>query len=98
MGTAEIQGELWGAAANDWAELQDPMSRPLWQAMLNSARVGAGTRLLDAGCGAGGACVLAAARGALVSGFDASEALLAIAQGRVPAGDFRRGDLESLPY
>jgi SAM-dependent methyltransferase len=98
MGTAEIQGELWGAAARDWAELQDPMSRPLWEAMLEAARVGAGTRFLDAGCGAGGACALAAARGAQVSGFDASEPLLAIARERVPGGDFRRGDLESLPY
>src|SRR6478672_5305941 len=98
MGTAEIQGELWGAAARDWAELQDPMSRPLWEGMLEAARVVGRTRLLDAGCGAGGACALAAARGAQVSGFDASEPLLAVARERVPGGDFRRGDLETLPY
>jgi SAM-dependent methyltransferase len=98
MGSAAIQGELWGAAARDWAELQEPMGRPLWEAMLDAAHVGAGTRLLDAGCGAGGASVLAAARRARVSGFDASEPLLALARERVPAGDFRQGDLEALPY
>lgn len=98
MGSAGIQGALWGAEARDWAELQEPMSRPLWEAMLDAANLRAGTRLLDAGCGAGGACALAAARGARVSGFDASEALLAIARQRVPAGDFRSGDLEALPY
>lgn len=98
MGTAAIQGELWGAAARDWAELQEPMCRPLWEAMLDALDVRAGTRLLDAGCGGGGASILAAARGARVSGFDASEALLAIARERVPAGNFRSGDLEALPY
>jgi SAM-dependent methyltransferase len=98
MGTARIQGELWGAAARDWAEHQEPMCRPLWEAMLNAATVSVGTRLLDAGCGGGGACVVAAGRGAQVSGFDAAEPLLAIARERVPAGDFRSGDLETLPY
>jgi SAM-dependent methyltransferase len=98
MGSAAVQGDLWGAAARDWAELQDPMSTPLWEAMLAAAGVGPGTKFLDAGCGAGGASALAAERGARVSGFDASEALLAIARERVPEGDFRSGDLEALPY
>jgi SAM-dependent methyltransferase len=66
--------------------------------MLDDAAIGSGTHLLDAGCGAGGASLLAAQRGALVNGLDASEALLAIARMRVPDGDFRVGDLEMLPY
>jgi SAM-dependent methyltransferase len=66
--------------------------------MLDIASVGPGTRLLDAGCGAGGASLLAAQRGALVNGLDASEAMLAVARMRVPDGDFRVGDLEILPY
>jgi SAM-dependent methyltransferase len=66
--------------------------------MLDAADVGRGTLLLDAGCGAGGASLLAVRRGALVNGLDAAEALLAIARQRVPDGDFRAGDLEVLPY
>jgi SAM-dependent methyltransferase len=66
--------------------------------MLDAAAVGPGTRLLDAGCGAGGASVLAAGRGAQVNGLDAAEALLAIARTRVPDGDFHLGDVEALPY
>jgi SAM-dependent methyltransferase len=66
--------------------------------MLDAAAVGPGTRVLDAGCGAGGASVLAAGRGAHVNGLDAAEALLAIARARVPDADFRAGDLETLPY
>jgi SAM-dependent methyltransferase len=97
-GSALVQGHLWSRAAQDWAELQEPTALPLWQAMLAAAAVGPGTRVLDAGCGAGGASVLAARRGAHVNGLDAAEALLAIARGRVPDGDFSRGDLEALPY
>jgi len=97
-GSATLQGRLWGGAAHTWAELQEPGSVPLWQAMLDHAGVGPSTRLLDAGCGAGGASLLAAQRGALVNGVDASEALLTIARVRMPDGDFRVGDLEILPY
>ena len=63
MGTAETQGDLWGQAARDWASIQEPMHRPLWEAMLDEARVGSGTHVLDAGCGGGGASVLATERG-----------------------------------
>jgi SAM-dependent methyltransferase len=41
---------------------------------------------------------IAATRGAKVSGFDAADALLAIARERVPAGDFRLADLEDVPF
>jgi SAM-dependent methyltransferase len=91
-------GRLWGAAAQDWAERQEPLALPLWEAMLDAAAVGPGTRVLDAGCGAGGASVRAARRGAHVNGLDAAEALLAMARQRLPDGDFRTGDLEALPY
>jgi SAM-dependent methyltransferase len=66
--------------------------------MLDGARVGSETHVLDAGCGGGGASVLAAERGARVSGIDAAEALIAFASERVPSGDFRVGDIEHLPH
>ena len=98
MGSALLQGTLWSRAASDWAELQEPVAAPLWETLLDAASVGVGSRLLDAGCGAAGACVQAARRGARVNGLDAAEALLAIARRRVPDGNFRLGDLEDLPY
>jgi SAM-dependent methyltransferase len=98
MGTAKIQGELWGKAPQAWAVIQEPMHKPLWEAMLNAARVGPGTRFLDVGCGGGGASVLAAGRRAEISGLDAAEGLITIARPRVPAGDFRVGDIEDLPF
>ena len=98
MGSADIQGALWGAAAEDWAELQEPTGAPLYEATFDIQRVGNGTRLLDVGCGSGYALQLAAKRGALVSGFDASGELLRVARSRLPDSDFRQGDLEELPY
>jgi SAM-dependent methyltransferase len=97
-GSADIQGDLWGKNARNWAELQEPFYQPLWEAMLDAGKVGPGTRLLDAGCGAGGAAYLAARRGAAVAGIDAADALVAIARYRWPEGDFHTGDLEALPF
>jgi SAM-dependent methyltransferase len=98
MGTAKIQGELWGERPHDWAMIQEPPSKPLWEAMLDGALVGAGSHILDVGCGAGGATALAAARGATVSGLDAAKGLIAFARQRLPEGDFRVGEMERLPY
>lgn len=98
MGSAERQGALWGAAAEDWAELQEPTGIPLYEATFDAIGVTTGTRLLDVGCGAGLALQLAHKRGATVSGFDASTGMLAVARSRMPEADFRQGDLEELPY
>ncbi len=98
MGTAQVEGELWGAKARDWAERCEHVSVPLWRTMLEAADVREGTRFLDLGCGSAGSSVLARDRGAKVWGFDASENLLEIARERVPDGKFRQGEIEELPY
>jgi SAM-dependent methyltransferase len=98
MGSAQVQGALWGAAADDWAELQELASAPIYEAAFEAMGVGAGTQLLDVGCGAGSALLLAAKRGAIVSGFDASPGLLRVARARLPEADIREGDLEALPF
>jgi predicted TPR repeat methyltransferase len=79
---ARKQGSLWGAEARDWLEIQERKSPALWRPVLDLAQVGEGTRMLDAGCGAGGASVMARERGAIVSGCDISEAMLDIARER----------------
>jgi SAM-dependent methyltransferase len=98
MGSATIQGELWGARAQNYANYLEQVGLPLLSAALDAVHVTSGTRLLDAGCGAGLLALLARLRGATVSALDASPALLEIARQRVPDGDVREGDLEVLPF
>lgn len=96
--TGELNGRLWGARAQDWADLQEGISRPIYEAVFDRLGVTTGTRYLDAGCGAGMAAQMAASRGARVSGIDAAQALIRIASSRTPSADFRVGDLEALPF
>jgi SAM-dependent methyltransferase len=99
MGTGKEQAALWGPGARDWADYNEPMCTPFYEAVLDAARVTAGTTLLDVGCGGGFALLLAASRGAAVSGLDVAAPLLDIARERVPGAALIVGDLEDpLPY
>lgn len=98
MGSAEVQGRLWGAAPDDWAEIVEPDQIPYYEAAFDAIEVRPGMTLLDVGCGSGLAMELAHQRGATVSGLDAAEGLLALARKRLPDGDLRHGDVEALPY
>jgi SAM-dependent methyltransferase len=98
MGTASVQADLWNGNPRDWAEFQEPLFAPMYRAVLDSTGVGAGSRVLDVGCGSGLFCSLAAKQGATVAGIAAAEGLLAIARERTPAGDFRTGEMEELPF
>jgi cyclopropane fatty-acyl-phospholipid synthase-like methyltransferase len=62
--------------------------RPIYDATLDALEPLADRALLDAGCGAGLALRLAADRGAVVSGLDASAPLLEVARGRLPGAGF----------
>ena len=76
----------------------EPYARSANDALFDRAGVGPGTRLLDIACGSGYAASVAAGRGAVVAGLDASEALIAIARARTPDADFRVGDMFDLPF
>jgi SAM-dependent methyltransferase len=98
MTTGQIHGELWSSGARIWAQLVEPNARPFYDAVQERLGIVQGTRLLDIGCGPGGSALLAAQRGAWVAGLDASPGSIEVARERVPDGDFRVGDMESLPW
>jgi SAM-dependent methyltransferase len=60
------------ARARDWSEIQERMLVPLYETVYERLEVGPGTRLLGLGCGSGLALVMAASRGATVTGVDHS--------------------------
>jgi ubiquinone/menaquinone biosynthesis C-methylase UbiE len=66
--------------------------------LLDAARVGLGTRLLDVATGPGHVAGAAAARGAEAVGVDISEDMLARARRLYPRVEFRPADAESLPF
>jgi len=96
--TAAQNGRLWGARAQDWADIQEGQFAAAYHAVFDACGLDRDARYCDVGCGSGMAAMLAAQRGAAVSGLDAAEGLLAIARARVPSGDFRVGDLEEPPF
>jgi len=96
--SAAINGRLWGARAQDWAEIQEAQFRTGYEAVFARVGLGRGAKYCDIGCGSGMAAQIAAELGAEVSGLDASETLLAIARERVQPSDFRLGEMEDLPF
>jgi len=95
---AQVQRRLWGTDPQTWAELAESHNRPLFEAVLDAAGAGPGTRLLDVGCGSGLTLLLASERGATPAGLDISPGLLGIARDRLPHADLRVADMESLPF
>lgn len=92
------QGRLWGSDPEGWVEFGESQNIDLFEAVLDAADVHEGTKLLDVGCGVGGAVALAAARGAIASGLDVSEPLLATARRRLQSAQFVLGEADVLPW
>jgi SAM-dependent methyltransferase len=95
---AQVQRRLWGTDPRAWADLAEAHNQPLFEAVLDAAGVGPGTRLLDVGCGSGLTLLLAEQRGAIPAGLDISPGLLHVARDRLPGADLREGDMESLLF
>ncbi|MDO0925525.1 class I SAM-dependent methyltransferase [Streptomyces sp. TG1A-8] len=78
------------ARARDWSEIQERMLVPLFETVYERLEVGRATRLLGLRCGSGLALLMAAARGAAVTGVDPSPERLALARERLlPPGGTR---------
>ncbi|MFI6448116.1 class I SAM-dependent methyltransferase [Kitasatospora sp. NPDC050543] len=68
--------------ARDWAEIQERMLVPLYEAVYDRLEVGPATSVLGLGCRSGLALLLASARGAQVAGLESEAELRELAHGR----------------
>jgi SAM-dependent methyltransferase len=98
VGSACVQGDLWGVRARDYAEVQEPTFLPLYESVLARPEIAKASSILDVGCGPGLAAQVLSKRIGRVAGADATAPFVEIARRRVPGGDFRVAEMESLPY
>ncbi|MEU3755186.1 class I SAM-dependent methyltransferase [Streptomyces olivoreticuli] len=80
-----------GSRARDWAEIQERMLVPLYEAVYQRLEVSSRTRLLSLGCGSGLALLMASARGATVCGIDSDRRRLDLAHERLLSLGSRSG-------
>ncbi len=83
--------------AEAWSEHWGRLVAPAREAVADVAGIGAGTRVLDAGCGTGEFLALAVHRGATASGVDLDADMLAVARHRAPEADLARATSRSCP-
>jgi ubiquinone/menaquinone biosynthesis C-methylase UbiE len=101
-GTSFRDFEHQGWSAEDIAagyhDYLSPVTTQAIGSLLDAARVGRGTRVVDVATGAGYAAAAAAERGAMAIGVDFSATQLTLARRQYPAIDFREGDAGVLPF
>ena len=98
MGSKAIQGHLWGQRPDDWANIQEQTSINTYHYVLTKIAIDSSTMLLDVGCGSGLFSSLAAEKGAIVTGIDASKPFVELARKHVPDAQFTIGEMEELPF
>jgi len=94
----DFEEEGWDRSASRYADAFGLVTVKFIDPLLDAARVGEGTRLLDIACGPGSLAGKAASRGAKPVGVDISEGMLSEARRLNLAIEFRRSQAESLPF
>jgi SAM-dependent methyltransferase len=88
----------WDAKAETYDCLTGQITARLVEPLLDAARVGAGIDVLDVGTGLGYAAQGAAQRGAVATGVDIADEVMARARRRHRGIRFVPGDAEDLPF
>lgn len=92
----EVAG--WEKKAEAYHTFFTPITSRVIEQLLDAARVGSGTKVLDVATGPGYVAARAAARGASVVGVDVARPMLALATKLHPGLQFRQADAEQLPF
>ena len=88
----------WGEKAESYGLLTGRITARVVEPLLDAAGVSTGTHVLDVGTGPGYAARRASERGAVATGVDISDEVLALARRRRDGVRFMRGDAEDLPF
>ena len=94
----EFERTGWNRAAAAYETSFASATRQFIDPLLDAAAIGTGAAVLDLCCGPGFVAEAARTRGAVVTGYDFSTAMLEQARARFPGISFDFGDAEALPY
>jgi SAM-dependent methyltransferase len=88
----------WSGVAVEWAALWGSFSDPARLALIDGTGIGAGSRVLDVGCGSGEFLAMLHRLGAATAGTDPAPGMLELARRHSPGADIRSGTAEALPW
>jgi SAM-dependent methyltransferase len=88
----------WARQVDGYHRFFGPITGRVVGPLLDAARVGEGTRVLDVATGPGYVAAACAARGASVVGVDVAQEMLALARSLNPSLELVRADAERLPF
>lgn len=92
----EVSG--WERVGEAYHRFFGPITGRIVDPLLDDAKVGRGSRVLDVATGPGYVAARARQRGAAVVGIDIAHEMVALARRRYPEIDFRHGNAEELPF
>jgi SAM-dependent methyltransferase len=95
---SKFEHEGWQRVARKYDSVWSGSTRQFIPPLLDAAKVTANMSVLDLGCGPGYVSAAAAQRGAVPTGLDFSNEMIAIAHQMFPEITFEEGDAQNLPF
>jgi ubiquinone/menaquinone biosynthesis C-methylase UbiE len=95
---ARFEHAGWQGVADKYDSVWSPLTRQFIPSLLEDASVSAGMLVLDVACGPGYVSAAAKQLGAVPTGIDFSEKMVAIATRMFPDIRFMQGDAHTLPF
>jgi SAM-dependent methyltransferase len=95
---SRFEHEGWERVAAKYDSVWSLLTRQFIPSLINAAEVKAGMSVLDVACGPGYVSDVARKAGAIPTGIDFSEKMLAIAKTAFPDLSFIQGDAQNLPF
>ena len=95
---ARFEHAGWQRVADKYDSSWSSLTRQFVSHLINAAQVSPGMSQLDVACGPGYVSAAVKELGAVPTGIDFSEKMIAIAKGMFPAISFIQGDAQNLPF